>query len=68
MREIWQVRCSGWRIYSGKSQPSDLIRTDGTVVSDSDADPAELDNHLSRKEVVQAMKKAVALRNVIPTH
>lgn len=34
-----------------------LIRTDGTVVSDSDADPAELDNHLSRKEVVQAMKK-----------
>lgn len=45
-----------------------LIRTDGTVVSDSDADPAELDNHLSRKEVVQAMKRAVALRNVIPTH
>ena len=34
-----------------------LIRTDGTVVSDSDADPSELDNHLSRKEVVQALDK-----------
>ena len=33
-----------------------LIRTDGTVVSDSDADPSELDNHLSRKEVVQAVE------------
>ena len=39
-----------------------LIRTDGTVVSDSDADPAELDNHLSRKEVVQAMKKGSGLQ------
>jgi len=43
-----------------------LIRTDGTVVSDSDADPAELDNHLSRKEVVQAMKKGSGCGTLFP--
>ena len=45
---------------AGNTSRLTLIRTDGTVVSDSDADPLELDNHLSRKEVVQAMKMAVA--------
>ena len=41
---------------AGNTSRITLIRTDGTVVSDSDADPLELDNHLSRKEVVQALE------------
>lgn len=32
---------------AGNTSRITLIRTDGTVVSDSDADPLELDNHLS---------------------
>lgn len=31
-----------------------LIKSDGTVIADSDADPKTLDNHLSRKEVKEA--------------
>ena len=41
---------------AGNTSRITLIRTDGTVVSDSDADPLELDNHLSRKEVIQALE------------
>lgn len=33
-----------------------LIRTDGTVVTDSDADAEYLDNHLGREEVEKAVK------------
>ena len=34
-----------------------IIRADGTVVSDSDADAGELDNHISRKEVAAALSE-----------
>lgn len=32
-----------------------IIRQDGTVLADSEADPAKMDNHLSRPEVQQAL-------------
>lgn len=52
---------------AGNTSRITLIRTDGTVVSDSDADPLELDNHLSRKEMwSRHWKMAAALPDVIP--
>ena len=36
-----------------------LIAVDGTVLGDSEADPATMDNHLSRAEVQQAVRSGV---------
>ena len=35
-----------------------LIRTDGTVITDSDADAEYLDNHLGREEIRKAVEYA----------
>jgi two-component system phosphate regulon sensor histidine kinase PhoR len=36
-----------------------LIREDGTVLADTEADPAKMENHLSRPEVQQALREGV---------
>ena len=37
-----------------------LIRTDGTVITDSDADAEYLDNHLGREEIRKAVEEGEA--------
>lgn len=39
-----------------------VIRPDGTVAADSDAEPADMENHGSRPEVVEAYTRGVGMR------